>query len=234
MNVDPTVQIGDEVEIGQCVIIEENVKIGKGVKIGHHCVIKKDTIIQDHVRIEDLSILGKLPSSNKKMARKPEAHLAPLIIGSHTLIGAQVTLYRGSEIGNHAFIADQSSIREQVKIGQQTIVGRQVIIEPNTTIGEKTTIQTGSYITADTVIEEHVFIGPCCSMSNDKYMASGKGKHTGPRIRKGAKLGNHATLLPNIEIGEEAVVGAGAVVTKDVASRSTVVGNPAKLLKREP
>lgn len=84
------------------------------------------------------------------------------------------------------------------------------MVENNTKIGKRVTIQTGCYITADMTIEDEVFIGPCCSTSNDKYMGMGNYPYQGPTIKRGAKIGNNATLLPAVVIGEHAVIGAGA------------------------
>ncbi|MFP3886601.1 DapH/DapD/GlmU-related protein [Priestia filamentosa] len=230
MSIHKNAKIGKGVSIGSYVVIEEGVIIGDYVTIGHHCIIKSGVVLKDHIIIGDMVILGQRTSSNKKMARKPSKHLGELIIEEDTIIGSQVTLYKGSKISEGVFLADYVSIREQVEVGSHSIIGRQAMIEPNTSIGSYVTIQTGSYITADTIIEDEVFIGPCCSMSNDKYMASGKGIHKGPIIRKGAKIGNNATLLPEIEIGEQAVVGAGAVVTKSIPAQEVFVGNPARKL----
>src|SRR5690625_4511302 len=101
------------------------------------------------------------------------------------------------------------------------------MVENNTRIGGRVTIQTSAYVTADMIIEDEVFIGPCFSSSNDKYMGTGKVKLKGPTLKKGAKIGNNASLLPEVVIGEGAMVGAGAVVTKDIA-RGVTAG------RREP
>ncbi|MDG5473646.1 DapH/DapD/GlmU-related protein [Jeotgalibacillus sp. ET6] len=231
--IDQTSQIGERVVIGENVVIEENVKIGSDVVIGHHVVIKKDTVIGDHVQIHDLTSLGRSPGGNKKMARKPPVDLPPLIIHSHSVIGCNCVIYRGSTLHEGVLVGDLASIRENVQIGKDTIIGRNAVVENKTGIGERVTIQTGSYITADMIIEDDVFIGPCFSSSNDKYMGKGNYPHQGPTIRRGAKIGNNATLLPSITIGAESIVGAGAVVTKDVAEKETVAGNPAKPLKKK-
>lgn len=124
-----------------------------------------------------------------------------------------------------------ASIRERVTVGESSIIGRNVIVEPKTTIGKRVTVQTSSYITSDMIIEDDVFIGPCCSTANDKYMGRGNYHHQGPIIKQRARIGNNATLLPGITIGEEAIVGAGAVITKDVPSGQTYVGNPGRPIK---
>ncbi|GIO28078.1 acyltransferase [Ornithinibacillus bavariensis] len=225
-----TASFGSDVKMGKYVKIEENVRIGNNVTIGDFVIIKQGTEIGNNVIIGDLTILGKAPAANSNMARPVEKSLSPLSIGEHVVIGCNTVLYTGTIIHKGVFIGDLASIREKVIIGEESIIGRNAIVEMNTTIGKQVTIQTGSYITADMLIEDHVFIGPCCSTSNDKYMGEGNYRHQGPIIKQGAKVGNNATLLPGIIIGKHAVVGAGAVVTKNVPDNQVVVGNPAKLL----
>ncbi|MBB2479811.1 N-acetyltransferase [Bacillus sp. APMAM] len=224
------VKLGVNLEIGENVVIEDNVTIGDNVVIGHNVVIKKDTIIGNRVQIGDLTVLGKTTSSNKKMARKPEKNLDPLVIEDDVTIGCNSVIYRNVHLKNGVFVGDLTSVREKVSVGEDSIVGRNVMVETNTQIGERVTIQTGCYVTADMIIEDDVFIGPCCSSSNDKYMGMGNFEHQGPIIKRGAKIGNNATLLPAVTIGENAIVGAGAVITKDVPDGKTVVGNPGRMI----
>ncbi len=225
-----SVVMGTDVSLGANTVIEENVVIGNNVRIGHNVTIKANTTIGNGVQINDLSILGKETSTNKKMARKPQKNTTPLIIEDDVKIGCSSVIYRNVLLKKGVFVGDLSSIRENVTVGEDSIIGRNVMVENNTTIGKRVTIQTGCYITADMEIEDEVFFGPCCSTSNDKYMGMGNFKHQGPIIKKGAKIGNNATLLPAVIIGENAIVGAGAVITKDVPANKTVVGNPGRLL----
>jgi len=214
--------------MGQSVVIEPGVTIGDNVVIGHFVVIKSGTVIGSGVHIGDMCVLGKSPSSNRKMAMKPPLELPPLIIGDDVKIGCGVVLYRGVNLANDVLVGDMASVRERVAIGESTIIGRNVIVEPKTVIGNRVTVQTSSYITSDMIIEDDVFIGPCCSTSNDKYMGRGNYPHQGPIIKRQARIGNNATLLPGIVIGERAVIGAGTVVTKDVPNDQTIIGNPGK------
>lgn len=221
----------DNTKLGNYVVIEENVKIGANVTIGHHTVILKNTIIGDNVVIGSQCVLGIRKSGNQQM-RTSDIKQSELIIGDHTKMGSNVTIYSGSKIADNVFIADQASIRENSTIGSQSVIGRGAIVELNTAIGKRCTVQTLAYITGDTILEDDVFIGPCVSMSNDKYMGKKPFELKGAHIKKGAKIGNNATLLPDIAIGENAIVGAGSVVTKDVAANEIVVGSPAKQIKR--
>lgn len=229
---DDSVVYGKNVVLGRHVVLEPGVVLGDNVTIGDFVIIKAGTRIGNGVQIGDLCVLGKGPFHNRKMALRPAQDLPPLEIGDNVKVGTSVIVYRGTFIGEDVLIGDHASIREKVEVGRSSIIGRNVVVEPRTKIGAQVTIQTSSYITSDMIIEDGVFIGPCCSTSNDKYMGMGNYKHQGPWIKRGARIGNNATLLPGIVIGEQAVVGAGAVITKDVPAGETVVGNPGRKLSR--
>jgi acetyltransferase-like isoleucine patch superfamily enzyme len=110
-------------------------------------------------------------------------------------------------------------------------------VENDTTIGAMTKIQAEVYITAYSTLEEQVFVAPCVVTTNDNFMGRTERRHElikGPTIRRGARIGGGAILLPGVEIGEDAFVGAGAVVTKDVERRMLVVGNPARVMRAVP
>jgi len=110
-------------------------------------------------------------------------------------------------------------------------------VENDVRIGAGTKIQSNSYITAYSELEEQVFIAPCVVTTNDNFMGRTEqrfGSVKGPTIRRGARVGGGAILCPGIEIGEDAFVGAGAIVTKDVPPRVVVVGSPARVLRDVP
>jgi acetyltransferase-like isoleucine patch superfamily enzyme len=130
-----------------------------------------------------------------------------------------------------------SCVRERVTIADDVVVGRGSLVENDTTIGRGTRIQAEAYVTAYSTLEEDVFIAPCVVTTNDNFMGRTERRKElmkGPTIRRGARVGGGAILLPGIEIGEEAFVGAGAVVTKDVPPGKVVVGNPARVLRDVP
>jgi acetyltransferase-like isoleucine patch superfamily enzyme len=117
------------------------------------------------------------------------------------------------------------------------VIGRGSLVENDTTIGARTRIQANAYITAYCTLEEDVFIAPGVVTTNDNYMGRTEKRLDllrGPTIRRGARIGGGAILLPGIEIGEEAFVGAGAVVLENVPARAVVVGNPARRIRDVP
>ena len=143
-------------------------------------------------------------------------------------IAETAIVYPGTIVG------DQACVRERCTVGDDVVVGRGSLVENDTTIGALTKIQAHAYITAYSVLEEEVFIAPCVATTNDNLMGRTERRHElikGPTIRRGARVGVGAVLCPAVEIGEEAFVGAGAVVTKDVPPRVVVVGNPARVLR---
>jgi acetyltransferase-like isoleucine patch superfamily enzyme len=114
------------------------------------------------------------------------------------------------------------------------VVGRGAFVENDVVVGARTKIQANAYVTAYSTLEEDVFLAPCVVTTNDNFMGRTERRHglrKGPTIRRGARIGGGAILLPGIEIGEEAFVGAGAVVLHDVPARAVMVGNPARQIR---
>jgi acetyltransferase-like isoleucine patch superfamily enzyme len=128
-------------------------------------------------------------------------------------------------------------VRERCTVGDDVVIGRGSFVENDTTIGRLTKIQAMAYITAYSLLEDEVFIAPCVQTTNDNFMGRTERRHgltKGPTIRRGARIGGGAVLCPGVEIGEEAFVGAGAVVVRDVPPRAVVVGNPARQIREVP
>ncbi len=150
-------------------------------------------------------------------------------IGDNALIRSGAIIYSSVKIGNDFRTGHNVLIRENTEIGNKVLIGTNTVIDGNCKIGNNVSIQTAAYITTNTVIEDDVFIGPRVVTTNDKYMFYGA-RLVGPIIKKGARIGANATILPGVVIGEGAVVGSGAVVTRNVPSGATVVGNPARIL----
>ena len=194
------------------------------------------TVLGDGVRVLENAVVGKQPALSPRSTAKREP-LPPTEIGDDTVVSTGAIVFAGSRIGTRVILGDQSCVRERVAIGDDVVLGRGSLVENDTTVGAMTKIQADAYITAYSTLEEHVFIAPCVVTTNDNFMGRTEARHdliAGPTIRRGARVGGGAILCPGIEIGEEAFVGAGAVVTKDVPARTIVVGNPARVLRDVP
>ena len=194
------------------------------------------TVLGDGVKVFENAVVGKQPALSPRSTAKREP-LPPTEIGDDTVVSTGAIVFAGSRIGTRVILGDQSCVRERVTIGDDVVLGRGSLVENDTTIGAMTKIQADAYITAYSTLEDHVFIAPCVVTTNDNYMGRTEKRLSemrGPTIRRGARVGGGAILCPGIEIGEEAFVGAGAVVTKDVPPRKLVVGNPARVLRDVP
>ena len=194
------------------------------------------TVLGDGVRVLENAVVGKQPSLGASSTARREP-LPPATIGDGTVVSTGAIVFAGATIGARCVVGDQSCVRERVTMADDCILGRGSLIENDTTVGSGTRIQAEAYITAYSTLEEDVFIAPCVVTTNDNFMGrteKRKALMKGPTIRRGARVGGGAILCPGIEVGEEAFVGAGAVVTKDVPPRTVVVGNPARVLRDVP
>ncbi len=194
------------------------------------------TVLGSGVKVLENAVVGKQPSLSPRSTTRREP-LPPTEIGAGTIVSTGAIVFAGSLVGARVILGDQSCVRERVTIGDDVVLGRGSLVENDTTIGAMTRIQAQAYITAYSTLEEHVFVAPCVVTTNDNYMGRTEQRHElmkGPTIRRAARVGGGAVLCPGVEIGEEAFVGAGAVVTKDVPPRTIVVGNPARVLREVP
>ena len=199
-------------------------------------VVYEGTVLGEGVRVLEHAVVGKEPSLGARSTAKREP-LPPTEIGAGTIVSTAAIVFAGSRIGARVILGDQSCVRERVTMADDCILGRGSLIENDTSVGAGTRIQAEAYVTAYSTLEEDVFIAPCVVTTNDNFMGRTERRHElrkGPTIRRGARIGGGAVLLPGIEIGEEAFVGAGAVVLDDVPARAVVVGNPARRIRDVP
>lgn len=149
---------------------------------------------------------------------------------------APSAIIESKNIGQGTKIWHFSHIMPGAKIGKNCIIGKYVSIEKNVKIGNNVKIQNHVSVFEGVIIEDSVFVGPCVAFTNVKRPRIRKPgqrprRYLKTTIQKGASIGANATILPGITIGQKAMIGAGAVVTKDVPAKTTVIGNPAKELK---
>jgi len=235
--IDPTAKIGTDCTLGHGVVIEAQVSVGDGCRIEHNAVLRAGTQLGAGCRIGEGAVLGRAPQPAPTSVNKSPADLPPLSLGEGCIVGAQAVIYQGTQIGQKCLIADLSFVRENTTIGDYVIIGAHVTVENKVRIGSYTKIQTGAYITAATTIEDHVFIAPCVVTTNDNYMGRTEERFKywgGAVIKRGARVGANVTLLPNMQIGEEAFIAAGSTITKEVADKTLVMGSPARYKRDVP
>ena len=182
--------------------------------------------------VEEGAVLGKVPQLARR-STAPRDELPPLVLGDRVTVCAGAIVFAGARIGDDAILGDQSYVRERASVGERTVVGRGVCVDNDVTVGARCSLQTGVYLTAYSVVEDDVFVGPGVVTTNDSSM----GRHAhgetlrGATLRRACRIGAGAVLTPGVEIGEEAFVAAGAVVTRDVPARAVVMGVPARVVR---
>jgi len=192
---------------GKCKIYK-NVKIGRNAQIGDYVII-------------GLPPRGLLDGETKTRVGKNA------IIRSHTVI------YAGNVIGDNFQTGHGILIRENNIIGSNVRVGTGSDIEYEVKIGDNVLIHSRAFIPEFSIIEDDCYVGPNVVFTNTKYPLSPGAKRSfkGSILKKKAKIGANSTILPGVIIGENSLVGAGSVVTKDVPPNKVVIGSPAKIIK---
>jgi acetyltransferase-like isoleucine patch superfamily enzyme len=175
--------------------------------------------------IEDFCAIGVPPRGKK------EGELLT-VIGFGAVIRTHTVIYAGNTIGDNFQTGNKVNIREENQIGNNVSIGTLSIIEHHVIIKDNVRIHSQVFIPEYSFLEEDAWIGPCVVFTNARYPRSPKVKENlkGPYIKRGAKIGANSTLLPGVIIGENALVGAGTVVTADVPDNAVVVGNPGKII----
>jgi acetyltransferase-like isoleucine patch superfamily enzyme len=215
-------------------LLGEDVQVGEGVSFGAYVVVHDGTRIGDGCTIEDHVVLGKRP----RLAGRSTAHgdVGALELGERVTVCAAAVVFAGASVAEGTILGDQSFVRERSVLGPESVIGRGSVVDNDVHVGSRVRVQTDVYLTAFTVVEDDVFLGPGAITTNDHTM----GRHLpgaairGATLRRACRIGGGAVLTPGVEIGEEAFVAAGAVVTADVPPRAVAMGVPARLVREVP
>lgn len=179
-----------------------------------------------NAQIDDFVVLGKPP-------RGAADGELPLTIGEGCLIRSHTVIYAGNRIGVRFQTGHGVNIRESNHIGDDVSIGTHSIIEHHVVIGHRVRIHSNVFVPEYSVLEEGCWLGPGVMITNARYPNTPKTKTAlqGAHIEQGAIIGASVVLLPGVRVGARALIGAGAVVTKDVPTEAVVIGNPARVIK---
>jgi acetyltransferase-like isoleucine patch superfamily enzyme len=216
--------------------MENSLKQGKNCKIHGNVFFLGSVILGDNVVIFPGAVIGRPPMSTGATQRVVDiSALPPTIIGDNCIIGCNAVIYTNVQVGNNTMICENACVREGTRIGAFTVVAMGVTINYDTTIGNYVRIMDNSHITGNMLIEDRVFIGPLVVTENDNSMGRIKMEiegMSGPIIRKFATIGGGSNILPNVEIGENALVGTSSLVNRSVPPGTFVAGNPVKIIRK--
>ncbi|MGQ9552530.1 MAG: DapH/DapD/GlmU-related protein [Anaerolineae bacterium] len=189
-------------------------------------VLYQNVLLGTDVVISEYVLVGVAP-------RGAEVGSLATTIGDGAVIRSHTVIYAGNVIGARLQTGHGAMIRESSRIGDDVSIGSHAVIEHHVEMGNGVRIHSGAFIPEYSILEDEAWVGPNAVFTNALHPCCPKAKEClrGPRVRRGAKIGANCTLLPDIEIGEFALVGAGCVVTCDVPPHAVVTGNPARVLK---
>ena len=214
-------------------LLGDGVQLPRVLQIGGHVVVHSGTVLGHDVRLQDAVVIGKPLALGPQSTASAEP--APLTeVGDGVTVCAGAVIVAGASVGAGSVIGDQAQVRERAVIGEGTVIGRGSAVDNDVTVGDRVRVQTGCYLTAHSVIEDDVFVAPGVTLTNDDTM----GRHDadyrlrGATLRRACRVGGGAVLTPGVEVGEEAFVAAGAVVTADVPARAVVMGVPARVVRQ--
>jgi UDP-2-acetamido-3-amino-2,3-dideoxy-glucuronate N-acetyltransferase len=222
----PNLWVGQGVEIGEGVTIGANVVLHAGV------VLEEGVTVQDHAVLGKAAVLGAYSSS----PRAAPGEVVPLVIERGATVCAGAVVFAGARIGAGTVVEDQGHVREGATVGPETVIGRGSALGVEAAVGARVRIQASVWLTGWTVVEDDVFVGPGTTTMNDDAMGrvARDAPLVGPTLRRACRVGGGVLLTPGVEVGEEAFVGAGAVVTRDVPPGARVLGMPARAVGSVP
>ncbi|MBU0492230.1 MAG: transferase [Chloroflexi bacterium] len=196
--------------------------------------MKQETVhVYTNVRLGETALIGDFCVVGCPPRGYKDGQLLT-VIGADAMLRSHTVIYAGNVIGDRFQTGHGVLIRESNEIGDDVSVGTQTVVEHHVRIGNGVRIHSQVFIPEFSVLEDECWIGPNVVFTNARYPQSPGVKETlkGPTVRSHAKIGANVTLLPGVEVGAYALVGAGAVVVHDVPAGAVVAGNPARVIKR--
>ena len=228
---------GEHCVIGRDVVFGENVTLGHNcviedhARIGADCYIDSNTIIRGGVTLGDGALVGAnclLGECGTDFRGDPRHQEHPLTIGEKALIRSGSILYGGSVIGDHFQTGHQVTIREKTEIGNHVSVGTLSDIQGNCRIGHYVRLHSNVHIGQLSVVDDFVWIYPYVVLTNDPTPPSSD--FAGVHVHSFAIVATGAIIMPGLDLGQDCLIGAGAIVTRSVEPYAVAVGNPARVI----
>jgi len=224
--VGPGVRILGAAKLGRSVWLDSSVTIFGDVTIGEFTYVGSGCIL-GHPTRQDLG--GSIKD------RRTEITVSGVsVLGKRCIIRSGSVIYTNVAVGNDVELGHNVLIRENVTIGDNALIGTNVVVDGEATVGKAVSVQTGVYICRNSRVEDYVFLGPYCVFTNDKFVMQKESRLEGPTVKRGASVGANSTLMAGVIVGEGAVIGAQAVVTRDVPAGTIFFGVPARRAKKIP
>ena len=223
--------IGARSRIGEFAVIRAGAVLGDDVTIHPHAIVESGVTLEDGVEVFPHAYVGRPPTRSRALTRQPRSG-GEVRIGTGTSVGVHACVWTDVVIGPECLVGDYASIREQSRIGSTCLIGAYVGVD-RARVGDRTKLIGYSVVAGE--VGADVFVALMVGVAIDNSFGR-SGQDTaevrGPTIRDRAAVGVGANLLPVVQIGYDAIVGAGSLVTKDVEDGALVMGVPARPVPR--
>lgn len=214
-------------------LVAPGVSIADDAELGANVVLHGGVVIQGGCRIQDGAVLGKRTVLGPLTTSPPSPQEARTLIERGAQVGCYAVIVAGARLGPASVVADHALVRERAQLAAGAVVGHGGVVGRDCRIGARSKLMGGCILAPRTVIEEDVFCGPGLTVTDDLTMGRHRGVTELPAVtlRRACRVASNVTVLPGLEIGEEAMVGAGSIVTRAVAARAVVLGSPARFVR---
>lgn len=216
--------------------VGDDVRIGEGVGIGVNVVLHDGAVLEDGCTIDHGAVVGR-PTRLGPHSRAAPPEPAPTVVGASAVVGCNAILCTGARVAERAVAADHSLMRERSSLGEESVLGHNAALGAGTAVGARVRIMNASLLVARSRVEDDVFVGPSMVVLNDN--AAGRRPPGAPPLpglvlRRRCRIGGAVVFLPGLEVGEDAFVAAGSLVTHDVPAGALVMGSPARVRGEAP
>jgi acetyltransferase-like isoleucine patch superfamily enzyme len=212
-----------------------SVEIGPGCSVGAYAVIWGGTVLRQGARVEEHALVGK-PECGYAVGHVYPGAGGSTVIGGEAVVRSAAVIYAGAQIGDGTVIGHHTLLRSFVTIGEASQLGHHLTVERASSIGARVRCSPGSHITSSCVLADRVFLGAGVRTVNDRELIwrdpDRVPELAPPRFEHGARVGSGSVILAAVTVGEEALVGAGSVVTRDIPAGSVAYGVPARVRRR--
>ncbi len=206
-------------------LVADDVVIAADVEIGAHVVLHAGVELREGCRVDDGAVLGRSPRMSGGSG-SPPASVTATIVGEGAVVGCHTVVNVGAVLGRRSWVGDHCLVREGSRLGEDSSIGHACTIGRDCVVGDRVRMQGYVGLASGVVVEDDCFFGAQVVVNAGLTMGS---RPSGPPVlRRGARIGSGALVLPGAEVGAHAVVGAGAVVVRDVPPGTTVRGVPAR------
>lgn len=211
------------------------IEVGPRCSIGAYAVVCGGTALRENARVEEHALVGA-PERGYAVGQIYPGAGGSTIIGAGAVVRSGAVIYAGAEVGNGTVIGHHTLLRSFVTVGPGSQLGHHLTVERACSIGTQVRCSPGSHITSSCVLSDRVFLGAGVRTINDRELIwrdpDREPELVAPRFERGARVGSGSVILAGVTIGEDALVGAGSVVTRDIPPGAAAYGVPARVRHR--